>query len=563
MHCNESIGLESRQHIDLQSIQALVFDPIVAEESSLQNTHDAVVIGAGHNGLTCAAYLARAGLSVLVLDAYNRIGGMSTSEELTLPGYQSDVHAIGYQFANLSSTPDELGLAEHGFELIHSSPNIVHAFPNGTCNGLFGTIDETCDSIGQFSKQDATTWRSIFNGYLAQKEMITASVNAPPISFGDQMAGLASMPGGLDLHRFQLQSVRAWADEVFEAPQTKLLIGTWATHVGAAPDDGGGASLASLFNTVIQDGGNNLIKGGMHNLPRALAAVIEAHGGKVRTGARVAGIRVENGAAVALRLDSGEDIKVGRLIASSIDPRQLVLDLLGEEVIGADIAGKMRRYDYGAAAMSLFLALDRPVVYRAGDLPSRSPAVHCTPTDFEFLGRVFLEARSGLLPSEPFCVVWNEGSTDRSRVPPGKGLLKIFISPVPYNIKGDAAGKIAAKTWDKAKEPFVDRIVAHLERDYILDLSQRIMARAIQTPADFERLIPSCYQGTVVHGSMVAYQMGPMRPIPELSGYRLPISNVYLCGSGCHPGGGISMLPGRNAAREIYRDLGIDFAKTI
>jgi phytoene dehydrogenase-like protein len=130
-------------------------------------------------------------------------------------------------------------------------------------------------------------------------------------------------------------------------------------------------------------------------------------------------------------------------------------------------------------------------------------------------------------------------------------------------IKGDGAGTIAAKTWDDAKEPFVDRLLARLERDYIPDLRQRIIAQAIQTPVDFERLVPSCYEGSVTHGSMVTYQMGAMRPIPELSGYRAPVSNVYLCGSGSHPGGGISMLPGRNAAQVIYRDLGVDFVKAL
>ena len=529
----------------------------------MPGSYDAVVIGAGHNGLTCAAYLAKAGLSVLVLDACDRVGGMSTSEELTLPGYQSDVHAAGYQFANLSPTPDELGLADHGFELIHSSPNFVHAFPDGTCGGVFGTLDETCESIGKFSKKDAATWRTIFEGYLAQKESITASINAPPISLGDEMAGLSSMPGGLDLYRFLLQSVRAWADEVFEAPQTKVLIGSWATHVSVAPDDGGGASIASRFATVIQDGGNNLVKGGMHNLPRALAAVVEAHGGKVSTGTRVEKIRVVNGMAVALRLDDGEEIEVGKLVASSVDPRHLVLDLLGEDAAGSDVASRIRRYEFGPAAMSLFLALDRPVEYRAGELPSRSPAVHCTPANLDYLGQAFLEARSGLLPSEPFCALWNEGSTDPSRIPPGKELLKFFIAPVPYMIKGDAAGAISGNTWDEAKEPFIDRLMAHLERDYIPDLRQRIVARAIQTPVDVERLVPSCYRGTAMHGSMVAYQMGAMRPIPELSGYRAPVSNVYLCGSGSHPGPGISMLPGRNAAQVIFRDLGIDFTKTL
>jgi len=529
----------------------------------VSGTYDAVVIGAGHNGLTCAAYLAKAGLSVLVLDTYDRVGGMCTSEELTLPHYQSDVHAIGYQFANLSSTPEELKLADHGFELIRSNPNIVHVFPDGTSNGLFATSDETCESIGKFSNRDAQTWRTIFEGYLAQKEAITASVNRPPISLGDQMAGLCSAPGGLDLYRFQLQSVRAWADEVFEAPQTKVLIGTWAAHACVAPDDGGGASLAYLFNTVIQDGGNNLVKGGMHNLPRALAAVIEAHGGRVRTSTRVKKIRVVNGTAVAVRLDSGEEIEVGRLVASSADPRHLALDLLGEDVIGGDVAAKIRRYEYGLAAMSLFLALDRPVQYTAGDMPARSPAVHCTPANFEYLGQVFLEVRSGLLPSEPFCALWNEGSIDPSRIPPGKELLKLFIAPVPYKIKGDAAGVISGTTWNEAREPFVDRLIARLERDYVPDLRQRIVAQAIQTPVDFERLVPSCYQGTVSHGSMDSYQMGAMRPIPELSGYKAPVSNVYLCGAGSHPGGGISMLPGRNSAQVIFRDLGIDFAETL
>jgi beta-carotene ketolase (CrtO type) len=526
-------------------------------------TYEAVVIGAGHNGLTCAAYLAKAGLSVLVLDAYERVGGMCTSEELTLPGYRSDVHAIGYQFANLSPAPKELKLADHGFELIRSNPNIVHVFPDGTSNGLFETLDETCESLGAFSKRDAQTWRSLFGGYLAQKDAIAASVNNPPISLVEQMAGLSSSPGGLDLYRFHLQSVRAWADEVFEAPQTKLLVGTWAAHASVAPDDGGGASLASLFNTVIQDGGNNLVKGGMHNLPRALAAVIEARGGRVRTGTRVEKIRIASGKAVAVRLDCGEEIEVGRLVASSADPRHLVLDLLGEETVGGNIVAKIRRYEFGHAAMSLFLALDRPVQYAAGDFPARSPVVHCTPASFEYLGRVFLEVRSGLIPSEPFCALWNEGTIDPSRVPPGKGLLKLFIAPVPYAIKGDAAGMITATTWDEAKEPFIDRLITRLERDYVPDLRRRIVAQAIQTPVDFEHLVPSCARGTVVHGSMLPYQMGAMRPIPELSLYKAPVSNVYLCGSGSHPGGGISMLPGRNAARAIFRDLGIDFAKTV
>ena len=140
--------------------------------------------------------------------------------------------------------------------------------------------------------------------------------------------------------------------------------------------------------------------------------------------------------------------------------------------------------------------------------------------------------------------------------------MKFFVSPVPYAIRGDAACSITGTTWSDVQAAFADRVIDRLSRDYIPDLRDKIIGRAVQTPVDLERLIGSAYHGTVMHGAPLSYQMGALRPIPELGGYKTPVANVYLCGAGSHPGPGISMGPGRNAAQVIYKELGLDFAKT-
>src|SRR5262245_33648521 len=179
--------------------------------------YDAVVIGAGHNGLTCACYLARAGLSVLVLDQYHTVGGMTTTEEITLPGFKSDLHAFGYQFANLSPVPQELGLAAHGFELIRPDINFSQVFPNGGIVSLHRSVEDTVASIGRYSKKDGETWRQLAGQFARVKDQIAAWMNSPPPSLVAATDRLAHMPHGMEEYRFDLQSTRSWGNELFEA----------------------------------------------------------------------------------------------------------------------------------------------------------------------------------------------------------------------------------------------------------------------------------------------------------------------------------------------------------
>lgn len=521
----------------------------------MSQTYDAVVIGAGHNGLTCACYLARAGLKVLALDQYHTVGGMATTEEITLPGFESDLHAFGYQFANLSPVPQELDLSAYGFELIWPEINYSHVFPDGDIISMYRSIDDTVRSIERYSKKDGATWRRLLEQFIKQKDLIAEWMNSTPASLADSTTQLSQMPHGMDEYRFQFQSLRSWANEEFEREESRLFVGTFACHAGIGPDDAGGAHLAWLFASLIQALGNRVVKGGMHRLPLALAEYLRAKGGQIRTGARVNKIVVKNRRAVAIRLADGEEIGISRLVASNTDPRQVIVDFLGEECVGSELIQKIQRYEWGDAYFVVYLALDGPLDYRAGGDAGRSAYVHPTPPTMDYLTRIYADCRGGMLPAAPLVLMCNDSAIDPNRAPANKAVMKMIALNVPYDIKGDAAGKILGRTWDDVKEAYADRVIDLIAESYAPNLKDRILKRVVHSPVDMERAIPSAVRGTVGHGAALPYQSGSQRPLPELGQYRTPVANVYLCGSGSHPGGGISMAPGRNAAHVILADL--------
>src|SRR5215470_8778337 len=310
---------------------------------NMPHHYDAIVIGAGHNGLTCACYLARAGLKVLVLEQYHTVGGMTVTEEETLPGFWSDIHASGYQLANLSPVPKELGLLDR-YELIEPEIPFSHAFPNGDLISVHRDLEKTVAEIGRYSAKDAERWHALMQQFLAEKNAITAAMFSPPPSFPAVAATFAASPAGMEAYRFSMQSVRSWADQTLESEATKTLFGSFATFLGASPDDAGGAELGWLFASVLQNVGNNLVKGGMHRVTLALAEDLRTHGGEVRTSTLVEKIVGDARRATGVRLTSGEQISASELIVSNIDPGHLITDLLGVDMVGAEIVDKMNHY---------------------------------------------------------------------------------------------------------------------------------------------------------------------------------------------------------------------------
>src|SRR5216117_525777 len=451
----------------------------------MPHPYDAIVIGAGHNGLTCACYLARAGLKVLVLEQYHTVGGMTVTEEETLPGFWSDLHASGYQLANLSPVPRELGLLDR-YELIEPEIPFSHAFPNGDIISVHRDIGKTVGDIAYYSRKDAETWRVLMKRFLAQRDAITASMFSPPPSFPVAAADFAASPAGMEAYRFSMQSVRSWANQTLEAEATKTLFGSFATFLGTSPDDAGGAELSWLFASVLQHVGNNLVKGGMNRVTLALAEHLQAHGGEIRTNARVEKILGDAKRATAVRLATGEEISVGEM----------------------------------------FVALESPINYKAGPAARQSAHVHLSEPSLDFFAQVYLQCRGGALPSAPMIVSWNDSAVDSSRAPAGKALMKFVVLSVPYVITGDATGRVSARTWDEAREPYADYLIDLITATYIPDLKAKILKRVAHSPVDISRKIVSAVRGTLGQGAFLPYQTGSLRPIPELGQYKTPVPNA-------------------------------------
>ena len=213
--------------------------------NSFSIEYDAIVIGAGHNGLTCACYLAKSGLTVLVLEDYHSIGGMTLTEEITLSGFWSDVHAYGYQLANLSPVPYELGLERYGFELIHPEISLSHIFPNDHGYvSLYRSLDKTLKSIQKFSDTDARSWNRMFDEYKSNRDLIISSLNSPPVgplefekgNFSDDDLTTSKISLAGDEYRRRTQSMRSWCDDHFESDEIKAMFGTFAAFVGLSPE---------------------------------------------------------------------------------------------------------------------------------------------------------------------------------------------------------------------------------------------------------------------------------------------------------------------------------------
>ncbi|MDQ3696044.1 MAG: NAD(P)/FAD-dependent oxidoreductase [Chloroflexota bacterium] len=525
----------------------------------MARTYEVIVIGAGQNGLTGAGYLAAAGLKVLVLERYHAIGGMTLTEEVTGPGFWSDRYASGYQLANLSPVPVDFALHEHGLELIEPGLPYAHAFPGGRMIAVSRDLNQTIASIAQISATDSATCRRLFERYRTAQDQIVNGMFAPPPSLAAPSAAFQNDPGGLDDYRFSRHSVRAWCDEQFESAEVKSLFASVAAFVGAAPDDAGGAEMAWLVASLLQAAGNKYVKGGMNNLTRALASYLIAHGGEVRASAGVERILVTNGKATGVRLESGAEILTSGPVISATDPRQLVDRLLGPEAAGSELVAQARRYEWGDAAFIIFVALDGPVAYAAGPELGTAGHVHLTPAGIGAISQAFVECRNGTLPAAPVIVAWNDSAIDPSRVPAGKHLKKFVVLGVPDEIAGDATGRIAARAWEVAKDDYADYLIDLIAAHYLPDLKTKLRRRVAHSPRDLERAPRGAARGTIPRGAMSPDRIGSQRPTPELGAYRTPIPNVYRCDSSTHPGPGVSMASGHNAARLICADLGLPF----
>lgn len=523
-------------------------------------TYDAIVVGGGHNGLVCAAYLGRAGLRVLVLERRHLVGGACVTEEI-FPGFRFSTTSYVCSLLRPEIVRD-LHLRARGFELLPVATAFV-PFPDGRSLLLGLGEREDGEQLARFSPRDAEAYPR----YLHAIERLAAVVRpvlsaAPPgglPSAADVGAYLRAARRFLQLSRAErgwlakaiTMSSGAFLSEWFESDEVKgAFAASGSIGVWGGPSTPGTAFVMlhySLGDVTGTPGVWGFVRGGMGGLAEALAAAARSHGVEIRTEAPVERILVRDGRAAGVVLETGEEIEA-RLVASGVDPKRTFLGMLDRAELPVDFAEAVERIRFTGNSAKVNLALSELPDFTAlpGDGPHLRGDLQIVGSGLADLDRAFEEYRAGRVSSEPYMDIVIPSTVDDTLAPPGRHVMSIAAKYVPFSpVDGE---------WTEAsREAFADRVIETLGR-YAPSLPGAVLHRQVLVPKDYEEIY-GLTGGNIVHGDMATDQLFLMRPVYGWARYRTPIRDLYLCASGAHPGGGVMGAPGRNAAREIARDL--------
>ena len=513
--------------------------------------YDGIVIGAGHNGLVCAAYMARCGLKVGVFESEEEIGGGASTREFLLPGYLSNMHANF--FIGLDDFPivRDLELGRHGFRWV--TPEVQHAalFRDGSALLLHRDPEKSAASIARFSEKDAQSYRALHQRYAVELAPLLRSflfhVPLPPAEIASRVGG----EKGGELLAFAPMSISKAIDTHFEHPKMRTLFKLLAHAITVEDEPGTGMFFPGLFSTHTTLG---LPCGGAFELPRALEKLILSLGGAVHRNAPVREVIRENGRAAGVVLEDGSRHEAKRFVASGLNAPASIR-MAGEDAFPDEVNEKMRNWDWGFhSLMTLHLALsDRPV-YTAEkfdpDVGESFNIIFGADTDEEVI-RNAAERRAGKLPTIPMGNGSCNSQHDPSHAPEG-GHVAFWWPGAPFNIEGNGPGG-----WDDIREEMTARLLG-VWREFAPNLTgDTVRAAGLYTPLDVARGNSNMVDGAVRMGAYTKDQLGVNRPHPLLSGMRTPLEGFYLCGSSCQ-GGGLNGAPGYNAASVISEDLKIE-----
>jgi phytoene dehydrogenase-like protein len=527
--------------------------------ASAPAAYDVVVIGAGHNGLVAAAYVARAGMSVLVLERGERVGGAVVSGEITRPGFVHDLFATNQNLFLGSPAFAELGddLGRQGLRFATTARPYSNVFPDARSLRVYQDADRTRALLERHDTRDAEGWDRLFElyGRFAPVLFELYGTRMPSAALVTQaVRGRRALgPGGLgELAQLVMSSTRALGDAFFASPEAKALVASWGMHLDFGPDVAMGALFPFLEMFTDMQNGMSVVEGGASRLPEALAAVVREAGGEVRTSAPVRRVTVQGGRATGVELESGERIAALKAVVANLTAGVLFDgEMVPPPALPDGFRRRVARYVYGPGTLMVHAALSGSLQWAAGEDLHEFGYVHVGPY-VDDMARTYTEALAGLLPSSPMLVVGQTTAIDPSRAPAGRHVLWIQVRMVPSRIAGDAAGSIVARSWAEAKGPLAERVLDKLE-EYAPGARERILDWTLLGPDDLERHNPNLVGGDSLGGSHHLSQNLLFRPVPGWSGYRTPVDGLYMVGSGTWPGAGVNAISGRLAADMITR----------
>ncbi|WP_053385523.1 phytoene desaturase family protein [Leucobacter celer] len=521
-------------------------------------TYDALIIGAGNNGLAAGVHLAAKGWKVAIIESRDVAGGAVKAAELTLPGYRHDLYAMGLgQFAGSAFHKEYAAeLAAHGLEFAETSHSYASVFPDGTHIGVSTNVEETLGQIAALSPADVEAWSALLKEFGEKIPFIGGVMASPMPSMIDALIGASILrKGGVslltDLGQLFLSSARDFLDKRFVDDRVKTTIAAWGAHADFAPEIAGGAVFSFLTGVSSHLQPMVIGRGGADSIIRSMQSLFLAKGGEILLGESVTEVLTDGKRATGVRLDNGAVLKASRAVISNAHPKLLVENLLpagsGDEKF--DVA--LEKFRPGPATMMVHLALDAPLAWSAGKDLSTYAYVHIAPS-LDAMSRVYDDAIAGLLPEEPVLVVGQPTSFDPTRAPEGKHTLWVQVRFLPNTISDDAAGQITGTHWDDVKEQYADRVVDLIER-YAPGTKDRILARAVLSPADLECDNANLIGGDSVSGSHHLDQFLLFRPAPGYSKYRTPIKRLYMIGAGTWPGAGANATSGYLLAKSLAK----------
>jgi phytoene dehydrogenase-like protein len=526
--------------------------------------YDVVVVGAGHNGLVTAAYLARAALKTLVVERREVVGGACVTEEV-FPGYK--VSTTSYLCSLLQEKViRDLDLPRFGYHVFPKDPAFFSPFPDGRHLMMWSDTQRTCEEIRKFSFRDAEVYPR-YEDYLDRLARFVEPLllDTPPDlghrGFGDwqKLARLSrrlmKMPAEELVGHLRLlsQSVKDFLDPWFESEALKVALATdGVIGTNGGPYTPGTAYV--LFHHIMGGVGGKrglwgFVRGGMGGVTQALAAAGRSRGAEIRTHSAVERILVKNGRATGVLLAEGEEIPA-KAVISNADPKRTFLKLTEAKDLPDNFVAAVRGIKMEGCSMKINLALDGLPDFKclpgSALAPQHRTTIHICPT-LEYMERAFDESKYGRPSARPMLEITIPTAYDPSLAPPGKHLMNIFLQYTPYSLSPEVAS-----SWHVLKDTYADRVMDIIE-EYAPGFKSLVLHRHIVTPLDLEEQF-GMTGGNIFHGEMSTDQLYFLRPVPGWAKYRTPIRGLYLCGSGTHPGGGVMGAPGHNAAREMLHD---------
>ena len=523
--------------------------------------YDVTIIGAGHNGLVAACYLAKSGLKVLVLERREIVGGGAVTEEIH-PGFRCSIldHAAGPLSSQVAT---DLNLARHGLEIITPEARVLALSPDGRSLCVYNDVARTVSEIEKFSANDARAYPEFVNSFARIGRVLAPLVSMTPPSIDHPTTndlwhlgkvGLAFRGlGKKDEYRLLRWGPMAVADLVSEWFETELLRATVAArgiHGAFAGPWSAGTSLGLIWQAAM-DGSAvapaSYPKGGMGGLTQALMNAAKAAGVEIRTSARVSQINGAYGDKPKVVLDGGEEIE-SRVVVSNADPRTTFLNLVDPIDLEPNFLLKMRNYRAPGVVAKVNLALSGLPEFRgvsSSEATSKLAGRIHIGYEIDYLERAFDASKYGEYSKDPYLDISIPSLGDPSLAPSGKHVMSVHVQFAPYKLKeGD---------WTTRGEEFANVVFDKLE-DYAPGIRDLIVAAQVITPVDLEQEF-GLSGGHIHHGEQTLDQFFTFRPLIGWAQYRTPLKRLYLCGAGTHPGGGITGLSGANAAREIAKDF--------